>query len=295
MTDFAPSSVSDFGLSEPLAKPLGGHAKRVTDVILSALLCIIFSPLFFTIALAIKVLDGGPVLFAHRRIGFNRRQFRCWKFRTMVSNAHEVLANHLASDEKAAGEWRRTCKLKDDPRVTPLGKVLRETSLDELPQLLNVIKGEMSLVGPRPILPNEEIKLGRRFQSYATARPGMTGLWQVSGRSELSFHRRVALDITYVNRYSFAGDFAILLRTVPAVLLRNGSYRFPMEDECGLRTIYSLLTQVTSNGKIVVADGGRSISAMNSAIGSSVSFGNIALRAPHRCARLHLTDENQCS
>ena len=142
----------------------------------------------------------------------------------MVPQADRLLAAYLASDQIAAAEWNRSCKLKDDPRVTPLGKVLRETSLDELPQLLNVIKGDMSLVGPRPILPNEAIKYGWRFQKYAAARPGMTGLWQVSGRSELSFRSRVALDATYVNRYSFAGDVAILLRTVPAVLLRSGSF-----------------------------------------------------------------------
>lgn len=224
MTDLARSGVSGLGFAGSISVPIGGRAKRVTDVTISVLLFILFSPLLLAIALAIKLLDGGPVLFVHPRIGFDRRQFHCWKFRTMVPQADQLLAAYLASDQEAAAEWVRACKLKDDPRVTPLGKVLRQTSLDELPQLLNVIMGDMSLVGPRPILTSELIKYGRRFQKYATARPGMTGLWQVSGRSELSFRRRVALDVTYVNRCSFTGDLAILLRTVPAIFLRSGSF-----------------------------------------------------------------------
>jgi exopolysaccharide production protein ExoY len=218
------NGISGFEPSESIPLPVGGRIKRITDVVVSVFLCLLFSPLLLGTALTIKVLEGGPVLFAHRRIGFDRKQFYCWKFRTMVPQADQLLTDYLASDEKAAAEWVRSRKLKDDPRVTRLGKVLRETSLDELPQLLNVIKGDMSLVGPRPIVPNEAIKYGRRLQKYAAARPGMTGLWQVSGRSELSFRRRVALDVNYVTRYSFAGDVAIALRTFPAVILRIGSY-----------------------------------------------------------------------
>jgi exopolysaccharide production protein ExoY len=224
MIDLARNAISGFGFAEPVLAPVGGWAKRITDVIVSIFLCILFSPLLLGTALTIKVLDGGPVLFSQPRIGFDRRQFRCLKFRTMVPQADQVLADYLSSNEKATAEWFRSRKLRYDPRVTRLGKVLRETSLDELPQLLNVIRGDMSLVGPRPILLKETIEYGRKLQKYAAARPGITGLWQVSGRSELSFRRRVALDITYVNRQSFAGDFAILLRTFPAVLLRNGSY-----------------------------------------------------------------------
>jgi exopolysaccharide production protein ExoY len=135
----------------------------------------------------------------------------------------EALAKYLTRDQQVEAEWSRASKLKHDPRITRLGKILRKTSLDELPQLLNVIKGEMSLVGPRPIPATEIKRYGRRFAKYVAARPGLTGLWQVSGRSELSYRRRVAIDITYVNRYSLGRDLVILLRTVPAVISRNGS------------------------------------------------------------------------
>jgi exopolysaccharide production protein ExoY len=223
MTDFAPSGISPFGLSQPRPVPIGGRAKRITDVTVSVCFFILFTPLLLLTAVAIKLLDGGPVLYAHRRIGFDRKQFHCWKFRTMVPQADRLLAAHLASDQKRRAEWSRFCKLKDDPRVTRLGKVLRETSLDELPQLLNVIKGDMSLVGPRPVLANEAIKYGWRIQKYAAARPGMTGLWQVSGRSKLSYRRRVASDAVYVDHYSYGRDLIILLRTIHTVISKNGS------------------------------------------------------------------------
>jgi exopolysaccharide production protein ExoY len=223
MTDFA-RGVSPFVTARPVSiDPLGGGAKRSLDVLLSACLGILLAPVLLGTALLIKVFDSGPVFFAQPRIGFGRKRFRCWKFRTMVPHSDEALSKFLAKDTQAAAEWLQKAKLKHDPRVTRLGQILRESSLDELPHLFNVIKGDMSLVGPRPILPSEIARYGWRIEKYAAARPGMTGLWQVSGRSQLSYRRRVAIDSNYVERYSFGRDVVILLRTAPAVILRNGS------------------------------------------------------------------------
>ena len=220
------ASLGETATIQVLRPPLSAFdlaIKRAFDICVSATGLIALSPLLLVVALAIKAHDGGSVLFGHPRIGFGGKPFRCWKFRTMVPSADEALANHLATDEEAAREWAQSFKLKRDPRITYFGRVLRETSIDELPQLLNVIKGEMSLVGPRPIVAAEVKKYGRRFAKYIAVRPGLTGLWQVSGRTQLSYRRRVAIDTNYVQCYSFGRDLAILLRTVPAVILRHGS------------------------------------------------------------------------
>jgi len=161
---------------------------------------------------------GAPVLFAHRRIGCNGTPFRCYKFRSMVTDAEAKLQRVLATDPELAREWREQRKLADDPRITPLGRILRKTSIDELPQLLNVLRGEMSCVGPRPVVEDELRRYGRRQLGYLAARPGITGLWQVSGRSRTGYSRRVALDWLYVRRWSLRLDLVILLRTIPAVL-----------------------------------------------------------------------------
>ena len=182
------------------------------------------APLMALTALAIYIYDGGPVLFAHRRIGREGQPFRCLKFRSMAVDAEARLERLLANDAAARREWEADHKLRSDPRVTPLGRFLRKTSLDELPQLINVVRGEMNLVGPRPVVQAEAQKYGRRFAHYCAVRPGITGLWQVSGRNDVSYGRRVALDVLYTRRKSFRLDLAILLRTVPAVLMRNGSY-----------------------------------------------------------------------
>jgi exopolysaccharide production protein ExoY len=145
--------------------------------------------------------DGGPAVFGHRRIGADGRTFRCWKFRSMVPDADKVLERLLATDNAARAEWEREYKLQDDPRITPLGKVLRVTSLDELPQLINVIKGEMSLVGPRPIVSDEIKRYGAAFHDYRRCRPGITGKWQVSGRNEIDYGTRVQLDQDYARRW----------------------------------------------------------------------------------------------
>jgi undecaprenyl-phosphate galactose phosphotransferase len=163
------------------------------------------------------------VLFAHRRIGAGGRHFYCLKFRTMVVNADQVLQQILATDPERAAEWRATHKLRDDPRVTRLGKLLRQMSLDEVPQLLNVIRLEMSLVGPRPIVDSEIAHYGEDIAHYYALRPGLTGLWQVSGRSDTSYARRVRLDVWYVNNWTIWHDLAVLLKTIPAVLRREGA------------------------------------------------------------------------
>ena len=177
-----------------------------------------------TIALAIKFSKGGPVLFRHRRVGYARRQFECFKFRTMHVNSARILADHLDANPSARHEWQLSQKLQNDPRVSALGLILRVTSMDELPQLFNVLRGDMALVGPRPVVTAELRHYGRYARYYFAVRPGLTGLWQVSGRSDTSYRRRVAYDVTYVRSRSLAIDFGILARTIPVVITAKGSY-----------------------------------------------------------------------
>jgi len=190
-----------------------------------ALAALVFAlPIMLAIGFAIFLQDGGPVLFAHRRIGRDGRIFRCLKFRSMAVDAEARLAELLARDPQARAEWEADHKLRNDPRVTKLGAFLRKSSLDELPQLFNVLRGEMSLVGPRPIVDAEVAKYGRRFRQYCAVKPGITGLWQISGRNDTSYRTRVALDCLYATRRSLLLDAQVLLATVPAVLMRRGSY-----------------------------------------------------------------------
>ena len=205
-----------------LTEPVTRRLKSVMDYTVAALLCVFFSPLFFAIAMAIRS-DGGPVIYRHKRIGAEGRSFSCLKFRSMKVNSDEILAELLESDPVAAAQWASTRKLTDDPRITPIGKFLRMTSLDELPQLWNVLRGEMSLVGPRPIVQAEVEFYGRWFGFYTHMKPGLTGLWQASGRSTTTYSHRVQLDVWYARNWSLWQDIAILLMTVPAVLLRKGA------------------------------------------------------------------------
>lgn len=168
--------------------------------------------------------DPGPVLYGHRRIGRHGRVFRCLKFRTMVQDSDAVLARHLAASPEAAAEWAAARKLRADPRVTGIGARLRKASLDELPQLFNVLCGEMSLVGPRPIVTDEARHYGEALAAYLAVRPGVTGLWQISGRSDTSYAERVELDRAYVRGRTMALDLWILVRTVVVVLKGRGSY-----------------------------------------------------------------------
>ncbi|MDB5468424.1 MAG: rfbP [Phenylobacterium sp.] len=190
-----------------------------------ALLALIFlAPLMIVLAVAVYMQDGGGAVFAHRRIGRGGRHFPCLKFRSMAVDAEQRLADLLERDPVARAEWERDHKLRNDPRVTPLGAFLRKSSLDELPQLFNVLRGEMSLVGPRPIVDAEVAKYGRRFRHYCAVKPGITGLWQVSGRNDTSYRTRVALDCVYASHRNVWLDASVLARTVPAVLGRRGSY-----------------------------------------------------------------------
>jgi len=190
-----------------------------------ALMALVFlAPVMLAVALAVYLQDGGPVVFAHRRIGRGGRYFFCLKFRSMAIDAEQRLAGLLASDPVARAEWERDHKLRNDPRVTSLGAFLRRTSLDELPQLFNVLRGDMSLVGPRPIVDAEVSKYGRRFGSYCAVKPGITGLWQVSGRNDTTYRARVAMDCLYARQRNVVMDGLIIAATVPAVLMRRGSY-----------------------------------------------------------------------
>ncbi len=197
--------------------------KRLFDTLVAALLLVLLSPLLWVIALLLK-LEGGSVLFAHQRIGKNGRKFDCYKFRSMVPNAERQLQNLLQHNAQLKAQWDKEHKLKDDPRISRMGDFLRRTSLDELPQLFNVLKSEMSLVGPRPIVQEELQKYGLEKSYYLMVRPGMTGLWQVSGRNDVDYETRVYLDAWYVKNWSLWYDLAILVKTIKVVFGRNGAY-----------------------------------------------------------------------
>jgi undecaprenyl-phosphate galactose phosphotransferase len=206
-----------------LDRPIDRSLKRCIDVIGASLGLVLLGPLLIAIGLLIRA-DGGPALYGHRRVGMHGRPFQCLKFRTMVQNADRKLHELLARDPEAAAQWKREYKLRNDPRITRFGQFLRKSSIDELPQLINVLRGEMSLVGPRPIVEGELAYYGDDARFYLQVRPGITGLWQVSGRNDVSYDRRVALDAWYVRNWSVWHDLAIICRTVPTVLRRRGVY-----------------------------------------------------------------------
>lgn len=199
-------------------------AKRLLDLFLTIVGGVLFLPLIGLIYLAIRFDSPGSAFFGHRRIGRGGKEFKAWKFRTMVPNADQVLAEHLEKHPELRSEWERDQKIKNDPRITRVGRLLRKASLDELPQIWNVLKGEMSLVGPRPIVQAEVAKYGSRFDLYMKVNSGLTGLWQVSGRNDTSYEERVKLDSFYVCNWSVWFDLCILFRTIGAVLLRKGAY-----------------------------------------------------------------------
>jgi Undecaprenyl-phosphate galactose phosphotransferase WbaP len=197
--------------------------KRAIDLVLTTLILIAVAPLMLAIFVAIKLDSPGPALFGHRRIGRGGKEFRAWKFRSMISGAEVVLKDHLARNPDARAEWAASQKLKNDPRVTRLGLFLRKCSLDELPQLWNVLRGEMSLVGPRPIVQDEVARYGMDFEKYKWVQGGLTGLWQVSGRSDATYAERVNYDCFYVHNWSVWLDLCILFRTIGTVLSRAGA------------------------------------------------------------------------
>ncbi len=198
--------------------------KRVLDILLILISLPVLLPILAVIAAAVILSSPGPVFYSHRRIRQSGAFFSMWKFRTMCVNSAEVLEDYLTSHPEARLEWSRTHKLKMDPRVTPIGQFLRRYSMDELPQVWNVMRGQMALVGPRPIVAAEVEKYGASFGHYCRVKPGLTGLWQVSGRSELTYPERVALDCKYVDRWSLRRDAVILLRTFSSVANKDGAY-----------------------------------------------------------------------
>lgn len=199
------------------------RAIRMLDVAAASAALLLLCPVLLAVALAIKLLDPGPLLFAHQRLGQGGRAFRCLKFRSMTVDAADRLARLLEADTAARAEWAETHKLRCDPRITPIGRFLRRSCLDELPQLVNVLRGEMSLVGPRPITAAEAVRYGRHFPIYCSLKPGITGLWQVKRQDETSYRRRVAFDLAYARSRSLALNCAILLLTVPSVLRGRGA------------------------------------------------------------------------
>ncbi len=201
-----------------IVRRANGRTKRAFDILAALAGLIFFLPTFLTIALITKLTSKGPVFYAHPRLGRHGRIFKCLKFRTMAPDAAERLAALLVADPQAAKEWRESQKLRRDPRVTAFGRFLRKSSLDELPQFWNVLVGDMSLVGPRPITRAELERYGAQRRYYLLVRPGITGLWQVSGRSNTNYDRRIAFDRRYVENWSLTEDIAIVLKTVPAVL-----------------------------------------------------------------------------
>jgi len=203
--------------------PFGGALKRTFDIVVTAALIVVLAPLLFLLALAVKVQDGGPVFFVQQRVGYRGGRFPCLKFRSMIVQAEARMEDVLRDDPEAAREWREKQKLTRDPRVTSVGIVLRATSADEFPQLINVLRGDMSIVGPRPILPEQIDDYGPAYSRYCAARPGITGLWQVSGRSETTFRRRAELDEIYLQGWSLLTDLSLLVRTIGVVVRKRGA------------------------------------------------------------------------
>lgn len=198
--------------------------KRLIDIVGSLAGLIFLAPLLIVIALLIWTVGDGPVIYSHERIGRGGQSFNCLKFRTMMMRSDEYLSHLLQSDPVARDEWLALYKIRRDPRITPFGRFLRRTSIDELPQLFNVLKGEMSLVGPRPIVLSETAKYGRYIVNYSKVKPGITGLWQVSGRNKTTYRRRVALDVMYSRRKSLWMDIWILFLTIRTIVGGEGCY-----------------------------------------------------------------------
>ena len=213
------------GFTHPMfLHPFGGVVKRLADIAIAAPALIVTAPLLAAVACAVKLQDGGPALFMQPRIGLDGGIFTLLKFRTMVQDGPDRLAQLLRENPAAAREWAEKQKITNDPRITPLGRFLRRSSLDELPQLLNVLLGHMSIVGPRPMLVDQPKVYGPAYDAYCRARPGITGLWQVSGRNDiLDFERWIDLDLEYARTWSLWVDLRILLKTVVVVLLARGA------------------------------------------------------------------------
>ncbi|HAG83483.1 MAG TPA: galactosyl-1-phosphate transferase [Cyanobacteria bacterium UBA11162] len=212
------------GLSRPRLD--GNFAKRLFDVLFSLSVLVLFFPVYVLLALLIGISSPGPIFYVQERVGKDYKPFGCLKFRTMVENADEMLVDMIASCPDLRQEFEDNFKLKQDPRITAIGKFLRLTSLDEFPQFWNVLKGDMSVVGPRPLVPEELPKYGRYMDKVLTIRPGITGLWQVSGRNDIPYHRRIQIDVYYVNSRNFWLDLCLIVKTIGVIVFpkNNGAY-----------------------------------------------------------------------
>jgi exopolysaccharide production protein ExoY len=218
-------SQGDFRLaSVESTRPIGLTSKRVIDVVLALSGIVLLAPLLTICFVVTVVTSPGPALFRHKRVGFRGKHFDCLKFRTMVTDAPDCLRHLLDTDPAATAEWTANQKLRNDPRVTAIGAILRKSSLDELPQLFNVLKGDMSIVGPRPVTEEELVRYLGAVDAYLACRPGITGLWQVSGRSTTTFNKRIACDSFYAHNWSMTLDAKIIVATIPAVCFSDTAY-----------------------------------------------------------------------
>ncbi len=229
----APPAANDAAMSAAAAGlpagigpgPVGRVFKRIFDLASVVVILALFWWAIIAVMIAVRLTTGSPVIFGHTRVGRDGREFKCYKFRSMVPNAEEVLARLLATNAEAQAEWQRDFKLKDDPRITKVGRFIRKTSLDEFPQLWNVVKNEMSIVGPRPVVRRElDLYYDGARAHYLGVKPGLTGLWQVNGRNDIDYAGRVALDREYVESWSLWTDFMIVMRTVGVLFHRRGAY-----------------------------------------------------------------------
>ena len=199
--------------------------KRVFDIGFSIFAIIITLPITIPIAIIIKLTDGGDIIYGHERVGKDGKKFKVLKFRSMYMDADKKLKEILENDPKAREEWEKTFKLKNDPRITPIGKFLRKTSLDELPQFINVLRGDMSVVGPRPVVEEELIKYYKdKADMYKSVKPGVTGYWQVEGRSDTDYAERIKMDEYYIKNQSFLLDLKIILKTIKVMITGKGAY-----------------------------------------------------------------------
>ena len=204
--------------TKKISRNIYSHIKNAFDFSASLLTIFLAFPIFIIIAILIKLGSRGPIFFVHKRIGQNKKKFNCLKFRTMHPEAEDLLKNLLSKNNDLKKEYQKDHKIKNDPRITPIGKFLRKTSLDEIPKFINVIKGDMSIVGPRPIVKEEVSKYGTSFHKVFSVRPGITGLWQVSGRNNLSYEKRVQIDKIYAQNRNFLMDLRIIFRTLGVIL-----------------------------------------------------------------------------
>jgi lipopolysaccharide/colanic/teichoic acid biosynthesis glycosyltransferase len=200
--------------------------KRLFDIVFSLLVLVLCAPLYLCLALTIATTSSGSIFYIQERVGKNHRHFGCIKFRTMIPNADRLLSEMMAESAELRQEFSENFKLKSDPRITKIGKFLRTTNLDEFPQFINVLKGEMSIVGPRPLVPEEIERYGTQIDRVLTIRPGITGLWQVSGRNDIPYAERIRIDVSYVKRRSFWLDLRIVIKTVLLTIMprNNGAY-----------------------------------------------------------------------